>query len=1118
MDGEAVSKVKTPATDVVENLIEVLQSRFHLEPTQKPRRQRAISASFDTQQSQRFKQNILCIISMMLACPPSQCDSDATVAKEGDACATHDEGDKNNASATCDGSILNEMLLSVAGALTDNHQPQYIPASVVHSTLSVYKTMTLQELSFRMSDLRNLTPEQQVMYTHNQDVIDELCSEPEGGQQKSVYCYKIKEDGSHTIGCSFETQYAVSCSIDYIKKRFDLFGSSRVICCEKYVYLVANSEDLFILSKVIVPYISLILPIHKANYGSSNFLVSPLVVDALATAPPRSKMVKYSMWMLAALLHRTSSVDPIDMLFNELVREGDEVLACLGRTYIIHLLGFQAQKRHDSVAKHMLSNSHRIYFESPHSYEARNDAIRMKKLGYTSRHQSGQNLQWGSHTNDTHDEYNSECDSITGAHSSEKSNECGHQSHADVLACLQSSEKKRTRDDYHSDGLHHAGADTEDIPDFTEQDEQNYKREQEDKCVAFCAIKDMCLMANRAEKWCISANALDRLIGSFEDISALPSSLAQLRHCVLDGFQDHRYNVVKDVVVNVPTSGFAQMARPDPGVWNPGRRRGGIVIKRQKSVGDSTCCKSKLEMASTSTKPTFMKRERKPNGRMTNVNGAARWSRQVSLHRSLIASNLKKHKATEADMCKQNPDSVSPASISPGSVDLDHENATDKLLKDKEKHDGSVDVLIQDTNHVSDSDSDSDSNSVSGSGSDSETNSDSKSNAVGCTVSGTASNVDNVSCGSNATTKTCASANRSIASRHSLLSGRSGKTTTSRKSRQRNYVVIPPDTLSAFLFDLLNYPSFSYDGDRFGIKRKVTLKTGHEDAYNFLYTKNPAAENMVDPDASKPPMPPDFNGAVATDSSGQGVERKKKLSREAEGEYKRLYTEALFTETESKNTRSRKATEAQMQWQLNCLLSMQSSAPPKGASALSVQQCALHPVNRKPVRYEYKMVAIDKLNLTRVERGWICMEALLCLVEELIRNFFPMSHRIQGVHSVPRLHLTTRTASQQAKKRLRLGKNHAFIGGAYLHGLPVELKTSSDVSPSDVIPLLSKPKLSRDAIKALSSCRWGQLFGYSYLHSLGANGTIVPWQIQSQLLERHNSRARVDKGWGGPQK
>ena len=46
------------------------------------------------------------------------------------------------------------------------------------------------------------------------------------------------------------------------------------------------------------------------------------------------------------------------------------------------------------------------------------------------------------------------------------------------------------------------------------------------------------------------------------------------------------------------------------------------------------------------------------------------------------------------------------------------------------------------------------------------------------------------------------------------------------------------------------------------------------------------------------------------------------------------------------------------------------------------------------------MVALDKLNLSRVDRGWIAFEAHLVTTEEVIRGFGPMSHRIQGILNV----------------------------------------------------------------------------------------------------------------------
>ena len=339
---------------------------------------------------------------------------------------------------------------------------------------------------------------------------------------------------------------------------------------------------------------------------------------------------------------------------------------------------------------------------------------------------------------------------------------------------------------------------------------------------------------------------------------------------------------------------------------------------------------------------------------------------------------------------------------------------------------------------------------------------------------------------------------------------RSGKTATSMKSMGQNYVMIPPQLLPALLFDLANHPRLTHSGDRFLIKRKVTFATGEKDAYNFLFTKQDGAvqqqqEEGPEPsntgEASSAPPPPDFNGTVLTDSS-HVTPKKKKASREIVGAYKRLYTEPLFTEQgtiENKTSRSRKRTEAQMHWQICCLLAMQSAPTPKDADKESLENSVLCPVHRRAVRYEYKVVAMDKLHLTRVDRGWIALEAHLIMTEELIRNFNPLSHQIKGVHSLPRLHLTTRKAHKQARKKLK--KGHAFTGGAYAHGLAVTLNVSSDASPSDVLPSVSKPKLSSDAMHAMSSTGWGQLIGLSYLHGLGTtSGRFVPWTIGGRIV------------------
>jgi len=337
------------------------------------------------------------------------------------------------------------------------------------------------------------------------------------------------------------------------------------------------------------------------------------------------------------------------------------------------------------------------------------------------------------------------------------------------------------------------------------------------------------------------------------------------------------------------------------------------------------------------------------------------------------------------------------------------------------------------------------------------------------------------------------------------------------KSMERNFVLIPPGLLAELLFDFANYPSFSHEGDRFQVKRRVSLTTGERDAYNFLFTKNvhddePGSDDDDEGCSGPPPPPaPDFNGeTVATHASstaagaGGGGKRRRKPNRETEGGYKRLYTEVLYTDAEGKSVRSHLTEESQMQWQLNCILSMKSSPPPKDADKRSVENSIARPVHRRATRYDYKMVKMKDVLLTRVDRGWIGFEAHLVATEEVIRGFMPLSHRINGIHSVPRLHLTTRNADMQARKKLK--KGHAFMGGAYAHGLRVTLNVSINTSPQSVLPVISRPKISSEAVQALSSSRWGQIWWLSYLHGLGATGSVMPWQIHSWLLEKAKDR------------
>lgn len=1126
------------AKQVVDALVEMLQKRFHLQPKAKDTRLRSISASFDKAQSQRFKQNMLCMLGMMLASHPDESPRDTNHNGSNGGCGENADVGEHSSMRRVSGmvkdvnsdketsSILNDMLSNVAGALTQNHQPKYISPQAVHSHLSVHKTMSYREFGFRMSQLDGLSPEQKVMYTRNQDVINELDSEYGGDKQKSVHCYQIKnvdpdDDGNTTATAaanarSFETQYVVACSIDYIRKRFDLFSCSRVLSCDKYVYLIADSEDLLIFSKCIVPYIELIFPMHKINYGTNSFLAAPLVVDALATSPPRSRMVKYAMWMLAALMYRTKSTDPIDMLFKELVRDGDEILACQGRALIIQLLGFQAQQRHDSVAKHASSNSCNVYYECPTSHKARSDAIRNSGKDHHSHHYQGcvPDSTYASHQEYQHQHHDSQGE---GKEDGKEEQEDGSGQNCTSQQPRQGKHCSKKRSFESSADV----VEDEEVappPCFTEEDVANYKAEQVKECIAHCFVKDVCLMANRGERWCMPSNVVGRLMDSFDRVSDLPLSLAKLRNCIMDGYQDPRLNLVKDVVICRPTNGLCEISRPIPRPRNPATKKKSSIDKDANNGGggggDGGSCFQDTpddddDNTSTMTQSRKLPKVRKSNGRLANHENRERWKlgMPLSLHKSIV---IKREKIAKKQPRQPNPiltplgdgDNMdSPMSDSPGSV-----NATTgggggggEVLVGQEEDAGPQHPmpppLLQETNHISDSES--------------ESNGDDDDNDVGD---------DAMSLGSNITSGTNASAgNQSVASRKSMRSMRSGRTTTSMKSMEHNFVIIPPQLLPALLFDLANHPSLSHTGDRFMIKRRVTFMTGEKDAYNFLFTKeddtarddNGGGGGGTEACSGPPPPmpPPDFNGTVGSAATATATSQgtKNKVTREVEAIYKRLYTEPLYTEpgSENKASRSRRRTEAQMQWQLNCILAMHSAPPPKDVDAKSIQNCKLSPIHRRAARYEYKMVAMDKVNLSRVDRGWIALEAHLVMTEELIRNFAPLSHQIKGIHSIPRLHLTSRkanTTTKQARKKLK--KGHSFTGGAYTHGLAVTLNVSSDASPSDVLPCISKPKFSSDAMTAMSSSQWGPLVLGSYLHGLGSTGGIMPWQIQSWMANK----------------
>ena len=494
----------------------------------------------------------------------------------------------------------------------------------------------------------------------------------------------------------------------------------------------------------------------------------------------------------------------------------------------------------------------------------------------------------------------------------------------------------------------------------------------------------------------------------------------------------------------------------------------------------------------------------------------------------------------QAQAAIQGADAESPPSQSPGSIDAG-------AVADDD--DNAADAELQDTNHVSDSDSEVDFDhwhdqeggcSVRGSAS-------SEMDAMSF-----GSNVTAGTCASDGNQSVA-----SKQSMRSMRSMRSEMTATSKKSVERKLVLIPQGLLSRFLFELIYNPKISCDRDRYQIKRVLGPGMGEACAHNFLHDRTDGCgnEDMTDeddeddgddedgvtttasvavtsaPPVTSAPMPvPDFhgntvdvvlpttprtgdrdNGAVAgvlqeegataatrkRESAKKSQRRprkaggdKKMPNRNAKAEYKRLYTGSLYGDMSS---RSRKTSDAQMQWQLHCLISMHSTPLPSDIHTSSIEASLSRPVHRRFIRNPYEMVPIDKLQLPLIEQGWIAFEEWLITMEEGMRGFVLHSHRVQGIHSVPRLHLTTRPVDKQARKKLK--KGHAFTGGAFRHGGEVTLHALKNMQPANMLHAVANAGFTPKAMKALASHPVGKAMAYAYFYSLGFFGSCRPYGL-----------------------
>lgn len=146
-----------------------------------------------------------------------------------------------------------------------------------------------------------------------------------------VMCFSPQKEGESDI-----TRINLLATLSFIKKKFNLCHISCVSCCKDSLYIIAPACEIVIISKCMVPFLQLIVPLHKPQLPKSTFLCTPLIIDALSAAPPRSLMLKWSMFCIFSMLHRTAS-DPVDFMFDELVSRGCPVRAEAARWRLLAL-------------------------------------------------------------------------------------------------------------------------------------------------------------------------------------------------------------------------------------------------------------------------------------------------------------------------------------------------------------------------------------------------------------------------------------------------------------------------------------------------------------------------------------------------------------------------------------------------------------------------------------------------------------------------------------------------------------------------------------------------------------------------------------------------------------
>lgn len=175
-----------------------------------------------------------------------------------------------------------------------------------------------------------------------------------------VMCFKHDVDDAGG-GDGSVSHMNLLATLSFIKKKFNLCHLSCVVHCNDILYLIAPACESVIVSKCLIPYLHLIVPLHRPQLSKSAFMSTPLIINTLAAAPPRSLMLKWGMFMAFSLLHRQQA-DALDFMFPELVTNGCAVRAEAGRWRLLELCdrynALQRAHDHELDPNHMMTEDY----------------------------------------------------------------------------------------------------------------------------------------------------------------------------------------------------------------------------------------------------------------------------------------------------------------------------------------------------------------------------------------------------------------------------------------------------------------------------------------------------------------------------------------------------------------------------------------------------------------------------------------------------------------------------------------------------------------------------------------------------------------------------------------